>query len=171
MLSIAAFTAFAGCASEEIRKYGDPAEVAGGVGGSSSTGTTTTSAGGGGGAMCEPTCDVSFQTDIFPVLDTAAKCADTAACHSTGKGNLTLIPGDSASYYTALTTYMLEDPAGAYIVPCDPDQSKIICNLQLNDNSNTMPCGTGMPLNPADGPTPAQLQDIKDWIACGAKDN
>jgi hypothetical protein len=165
-----------GCASEEIPKYGDPAEVAGGVGGSGASGTTTTTGSGGSGGACTPddACAVKFAADVFPILDTTAKCA-TALCHGdegSSPGGFKVTAGDAASYYGVLTTFVLEG-GGDYIVPCDPDSSKLLCNLKASDGDNPRgECGKKtMPLSSSDAPTLAQIKDIEDWIACGAPNN
>jgi len=160
----------AGCASEEIPTYGDPARVAGGAGGAAGGGS---SAGGntGTGGACEvdDACAVSFKDDLFPVLDGTAKCAD-AGCHVTGIGDLTLEAGNAANYYTQLTKYKLG--ADPYIVPCHPEQSKFPCNLKVADGMNPQDaCGNTMPVATANAPTLAQLKQIEDWITCGAPDN
>lgn len=164
------------CASEVIPNYGDPAQVAGGVGGAGgavTTGSTTT-------VECEvdPDCAVSFKDDIFPILDRngtqgcAVSDGAIIGCHSEGKGNLTLVAGDPASYFKGLTEYVLDSPEGPYIVPCDPENSKISCNLQVADGENPQEfCGAKMPLVKDSAPTTTELQAIKDWIACGAPDN
>lgn len=183
MLLLVVLTGAGSCASEEIPNYGDPAQVAGGVGGAGGSATTTNAGGGTGGttsSTCDVVedCDVSFVDDIFPILDKGGTqgCAVTTGgalpCHSESKGNLTLIAGDPASYYAALLAYDLDDPAGPYIAPCDPDGSKILCNLQVSDGeAPAETCGTLMPLVKANAPTQVQLQALKDWIACGAPDN
>lgn len=179
MLLFVALAGAPGCASEVIPTYGDPAQVAGGVGG----GVTTTGPGGSGGnsttsststeCVPDPECDVSFAEDVFPVLDTKGGCAAASPCHQSGAKGLTLTPGDVASYYQALTSYTLDSPAEPYIAPCDPAGSTILCNLQLSDGSESEfgKCGTLMPYTPAGSPTPAELDLIKDWIACGAPNN
>ncbi len=178
-LVLVALAAASGCASEVIPNYGDPAQVAGGVGGAGGS-VTTSNDGGGGGTTSTPTecqvdpaCAVSFLEDVFPVLDTKGGCAAASPCHQAGAKGLTLMPGDAAGYYDALTNYTLDDPADPYVVPCDPDKSTILCNLQLSGGAENPfgTCGTKMPISPDDGPTAAELDAIKDWIACGAPNN
>ncbi|MBK8253859.1 MAG: hypothetical protein IPK82_14495 [Polyangiaceae bacterium] len=157
------------CASEEIPKYGDPAQVAGGVGG----GTTSPTTGGSEECVVDQNCDVKFKTQIFPWLDTVAKCADSG-CHADGKGNLLLVAGDSDSYYDALTAYELDNApdVGPYVVPCAPDASKMLCNLKVSDGDNPHgSCGATMPILAKNGPTLADLSALEDWIACGAPNN
>jgi hypothetical protein len=160
-----------GCASEQIPEYGDPGQVAGGVGGGSDGSTTT-------GPPCnvDPACAVKFATDVFPALDTTAKCATGATCHGTSgtsPGGFTVEAGNPDSYYDVLTTFVIE-AGGAYIVKCDPDNSKMLCNLKVT-SGDTNPhgaCGkVTMPVAPADALTLAQLTAIEDWIACGAPNN
>lgn len=163
------------CASEEIPRFGEPGRVAGGVGAAGGTG----GAGGSGGTTTkactvDPACAVSFKKDIFPVLDTKSACASSPLCHGDGKGNMTLIAGDSANYYTTLTTFVVnhEPDSGPYIVPCDPAASKFPCNLQLSDGMNPhAACASLMPKVASKGPTLADLKKIEDWITCGAPDN
>ncbi|MEZ4302383.1 MAG: hypothetical protein R3B70_46075 [Polyangiaceae bacterium] len=169
LLLAACSAALLSCASEEIPNFGDPAQVAGGVGGGS-TGTT----GSGGKCEVDAQCSVSFKDDIFPFLDGTANCA-ASGCHADGQGNLILEAGDAAGYYDALVAYQLDNPpdVGAYVVPCSPAQSKILCNLKVSDladNPNGA-CGVTMPIVAKNGPNEAQLQAIEDWIACGAPDN
>ena len=176
-LLLVALVGLTGCASEVIPNYGDPAQVAGGVGGgaptTSSSGSSTTTSTTATECTPDPECDVSFAEDVFPLLDTKGGCAAASPCHQSGAKGLTLMPGDVAGYYAALTGYTLDDPADPYIVPCDPDKSTILCNLQLADGAQNPygKCGTSMPYTAAASPTPAELDLIKDWIACGAPNN
>lgn len=165
-----ALAAVWGCASEEIPRYGDPQRVGGGVGGTS-TGTTS-STGTGGTCTVDTGCNVSFKDDLFPVLDQKAKCAFSPGCHGDGKGGLTLTEGDVAGYYDALTTFKLKD-GSSNIVPCDPADSKMLCNLKVSSGTNPHgTCGTQlMPPNPANAPTPDELTNIEDWITCGSPNN
>jgi len=164
-----------GCASEEIPKYGDPSQVAGGVGGSGSTTTSSGTAGTGGACDPDPTCAVKFEADVFPILDATAKCATGALCHGTdgsSPGGLTLEAGNPDSYYDVLTSFVMES-GDDYVVACDPGSSKLLCNLQASDGDNPHgECGKApMPVSPADAPTLAQIKVIEDWIACGAPNN
>lgn len=169
MLVLAACAAAWGCASEEIPKYGEPAQ---GVGGS--TGGTAGTGGTGGACEVDPACAVKFGTDVFPVLDTTSKCADAGLCHGNGMspGGLALEAGNAADYHGALTSFVLAD-GGKYVVPCDPGNSKLLCNLKVSDGDNPHgECGKAtMPVAAADAPTLAQLQAIEDWIECGAPNN
>jgi hypothetical protein len=170
MLLLAACAGAPGCASEEIPKYGAPAQVEG-TGGGGTGGNT------GGGPVCDedPACAVGFAADVLPTLDVTAKCSEGALCHGTdgsSPGGLTLETGNAASYYDALIDFVLED-GGNYIVPCDPAASKILCNLQVSDGPNPHgECGkAAMPVSSADAPSLAQLNDIEAWIECGAPNN
>lgn len=172
LVLLAVLAGLTGCASEEIPKYGDPARVAGGAGG----GGSGAGGSGAGGSTCEvdASCAVSFTDDIFPVLDGKAGCAGTSGCHADGKGSLTLLAGDADSYYDGLTAYQINNaPAvGKYIVPCDPAASFLPCNLKVSDGANPhTACGSTMPLVATNAPTLEELQDIEDWIACGAPKN
>jgi hypothetical protein len=162
------------CASEETPRFGEPGRVAGGVGAAGGAGGS-----GGSGGSTKPCtvntgCTISFKKDIFPVLDTKSSCAFSPGCHGDGKGNMTLIPGDAANYYDTLTKFVVNhDPdSGPYIVPCDPAASKLPCNLQTSDGANPNgKCASAMPKVGSKGPTLKQLQDIEDWITCGAPYN
>lgn len=171
VLALLALMGVGSCASEEIPRYGDPARVGGGQGGD--TGTTSPGGGGAGGA-CEvdAACAVSFKDDLFPVLDQKSNCAFTPGCHGDGKGNLSLTPGDVASYFDGLTQLKLKD-GSSNIVPCDPAGSKLLCNLKVSSGTNPWgTCGTQlMPLNPVNAPTTDDLKAIEDWITCGAPNN
>lgn len=173
MLSLVACAGLWGCASEEIPTYGVPAQISG-VGGGGN-GTSSGGSGGGGGATCDPTCKATFAEDVFPVLDTTAKCATGALCHGadgSSPGDFQVTAADPDSYYDLLTTFVIES-GEKYVVACDPDNSKLLCNLKVSDGDNPRgACGKKlMPIDPADAPTLAQIKAIEDWIACGAPKN
>jgi hypothetical protein len=182
--------AVAACATEELPTFGDLGCVAGGchdVGGgsatsSSSSNTTSTSSGG----MCvDAPCAVSFKDDIFgPILDGTAGCTSASGCHGGvgAPGNMTLNPGDAAGTYLELTNYQLDNtpgPAGPYVVPCDPQASRLLCNLVLDAGDGSAKespygsCGVTMPiaLGTAKRLTEAEFDTIVEWIECGAPDN
>lgn len=163
----------AGCATVDTVQFGEKDCAAGGclqAGASSSSSSST-----GGSCTPDPDCAVSYATDIFDtILDGPAGCTG-ATCHGTGtaSGDLTLDTGHAHAAFVAMTAYQLDgDP---YIVPCDKDASKLLCNIALADGA-TNPfgkCGSTMPLT-LDGQmklTPAELDLLAEWIACGAPEN
>jgi len=116
----------------------------------------------------------SFKLDVAPILDEMGSggCSASSMCHGTvDNGKLKLPKGDTAAIYKALLGYSLDatpGPAGPYVVPCDPDASKLLCNLALK-SGNATTCGLVMP--PIGGLTDAEFNIISEWIACGALDN
>jgi hypothetical protein len=127
--------------------------------------------------MCTPQCNVSWATDIFAgMLDTTtAACTATGLCHGSGKGNLQLTAGSPHAAYMTLTAFTLAaspGPAKKLIVPCDKDNSGLLCNMKT-DPGVTNPfgqCGSGMPVV-GTNLTVDQINTIADWIACGAPEN
>ena len=161
---VAALAVVAGCATEENVNFGDPARVVGGFFQSTAT-----------GPPCTPDfgCSVSWATDIYaPLLAGKAKCGD-ALCHEQETGGFTFSPTDAAAAYASLTDFTLAGE-GAYIVPCDPDASTMLCNLSVDVGSNPFGgCGSPMPkmLASAAALSPNELDLIATWIQCGAPDN
>lgn len=166
--------ASAGCATEEIPPYGDPARVVAGAG-PSGGGTS-------GGSSCTPSmnCAVSFQNDVMPILDDTAKCSATGACHGSSKGQITLTKGDVFGTLNTLRDLELKNEnleLVPYIVGCDPAASYMLCNLKLT--SGNLPyekCGSAMPKVIDDGIddmglTDEQFKTIEEWIKCGAPSN
>jgi len=171
--SIAALSAIPivvfGCATEELPPYGDPAKVVGGTG-------TETSSSTGGSCTPNPSCAVSFANDLFPLFQGTTKCAETSTCHGGGFGDLTLMDTDAKTLRAGLLAATLAgDP---YIVPCDENASKILCNMDLGTGvTNTYgKCAPLMPKLSVDAVddmplTQVQVDSIKGWILCGAPDN
>ncbi|MDI1443894.1 hypothetical protein [Polyangium sp. 6x1] len=165
LAAFAALTmAVAGCATEEIPPYGDPAKVVGGAGASSSSG--------GASCMGDPMCTVKFSSDVLPILETKGKCAD-AQCHGMGAGTLTLT---SANLREELLDVSVA--GGAYIACDTPENSKMLCNLRVEMGVVKPPnCGALMPqVDPDDTVDDARLNQaeftiIEEWIKCGAPDN
>lgn len=129
--------------------------------------------------MCtvDPSCAVKW-ADIFTnIIDNAnTGCTSTSGlCHGTGKGGITLEPGKPHEAYLAVTAYTTIDmpgPVKKYIIPCDPAGSAMLCNMKP-EAGMTNPfgmCGSTMPLV-GTSLTMAQLQQIADWIECGAPEN
>jgi hypothetical protein len=131
--------------------------------------------------MPDAGCAVSFANNVFPILETKAKCSD-AACHAPAAAQIPVMTaGDAATTLQVLLGHkFLEEAADAYIVPCDPMASKIMCNLKLDpvDGTNTFgKCAPTMPKVSAldmvdDAPLSLiELNTIAEWITCGAPDN
>ncbi len=162
-----------GCATEEEITYGDPAKVAGAssAGGGSSTG---------GSCAPDPSCAVSFKDDIFaPILEAKAKCS-ASSCHGGGTAGLLMVPGDFDGAYAALTTYELSGDRGRYVVPCDLEASKMLCNMKVDPEAGASThgkCGSLMPKALLSDPVddePVSLEDVEtiaQWIQCGAPSN
>lgn len=171
------------CATEEDVHFGDPARVAAGASGVTSTTTSSSSTAGGGGAggNCEPdpTCAVSFATDVYADLLLVVGGCTTMGCHlpPAASGNLSFPADDASAAYDAIIDYVVTDESkpensGDYIVPCNPDASRILCNLRAVDGPGTNPygeCAAIMPLG--GGYTTEQLDKVAQWIQCGAPNN
>jgi hypothetical protein len=153
------------CATETEVLFGEPSEI---VGADAAAVTA--------GGSCTPdlACDVSFRDDVFPVLAENARCGD-AGCHATAIAQFEF-PPDPGPARDALLEYVFQGSEG-YVVPCEPTQSKILCNLNLGEASEpTELCGSPMPKliddDVADEPLDeAQRTAILAWIECGAPDN
>ncbi|MDI3288840.1 hypothetical protein [Polyangium sp. 15x6] len=159
--------AVAGCATEEIPPYGDPAEVVGGAGASSSSGGVTCT----GDSMCA----VSFANDVVPILEAKGKCAD-AQCHGMGAGTISLTAGNAETLRTELLGLTVAN--GPYIACEAAENSKMLCNLRVEMGVTKPPnCGSLMPkVDPDDTVDDARLNQteyttIEEWIKCGAPDN
>lgn len=159
---LAILTLCAACATEEPIRFSDGGCVAGGcqsVGASMSAGSCTPN----------PSCAVSFKTDIFQnILDGPAGCTG-AMCHASSmpNGNLALDTGMPDAAYTQIINYVLK--GGTYVVPCSPQASKMLCNLAVAGTNPYPPCGISMPVGKQ--LTQAQFDQISEWIACGAPAN
>jgi hypothetical protein len=154
------------CASEEEILFGDPAKVAAGATGGSVT----------GGCQPDPSCAVSFEADVFPILEANGKCSSTT-CHGGGTAGLTITPGDVQGAYASLSNYELSGGRGFYVVGCDLVASKLLCNLKVDPDGDPNPydtCGSLMPKallsdTVDDAPlTIAEVETVADWIRCGA---
>jgi hypothetical protein len=184
-----------GCETETEPLYGEPDEVVGATSGASQGATTSTtnattttssvgaggdgggssgSGGAGGGGVCDPSapCAVSFGDQIYPVLTTS--CRGTGFCHGDTEfaASKFAVTTKSATY-DATTTYSI-DAGQNYVVPCDPANSKILCNIVVPGGDHGAACGKAMPpmgQEPADGVDAAELDLLSQWIACGAPNN
>lgn len=173
----AALAVAAGCATEESITFTD--KDCAGYGCISGAGSSSSSS---SGIACTPDdmCAVSWATDIYAkIIDGPPGCTNGKSCHGGGNapGSLTLETGKPHAAYTALTGYQLDDvpgPAGPYIVPCDKDASKLLCNVVIEGATNSFgKCGTLMPQT-FDGQlklTQAEVDQIAEWIECGAPEN
>jgi len=140
------------------------------------TGATTSSSTGG---SCTPGSGCvtmrSFQNDVFPILEGSGGCTQSSCHGSTDNGKLLLPTGNAAASHAALVLYSLDSnpgPTGPYVVPCDPQNSKLLCNLVLAGGAQNPygNCGSSMPIGTSQM-TAAELDLIAEWIACGALDN
>ncbi|MRG93522.1 hypothetical protein [Polyangium spumosum] len=160
--------AVAGCATEEIPPYGDPAKVVGGSGPSSSAA--------GGSCMADPNCGVSFAMQVAPLLDGApGRCTD-AACHGAGVEPPQLTPNDPKKLREELLAITL--PAGPYVACGDLPSSSLLCSIRTEMGVTKPPnCFPLMPKVDEDDAvadarlTQAQYDIIEEWILCGAPDN
>lgn len=176
LAAIAALSmALAGCATEEIPPYGDPARVVGGAG--------SGAASSGGSCTVNQNCTTSFAMDVFPILETNAKCSAAGDCHGSNQGMVSLTAGDAKKLRTELLGITIQGTQ-PYIVPCDKAGSKMLCNMRVDKNAGVVNpyktadyCGVGMPLvDAADSVvdeylTVDQIETIAAWIECGAPDN
>ena len=177
-----------GCATEEDILFGDPERVAGGT---SSSSVSSSSSGAGPVCMVDPSCEVSWSKDIYakifdaPLADPQPSGACSASgCHEKGAAGLLLPPGDANTAYEELVNYKVAG-FGPYIVDCEPSLSRIMCNLafvQDIDNpyvgeelSLSGPCGSPMPSlknnTPGESLSQEQLDNVAEWIKCGAPNN
>jgi hypothetical protein len=167
---IALSASIASCASEESIKFGLPD-----AGTAQPSGGATT----GGACTVNAACKVSFKKDIFtPIVDGPAGCTGTKLCHGgdTPMGDMILVPGDAHAAYVEFVNYTLKakpGPGGAYLSPCDPMHSQILCNTAISDGDNPYgSCGTVMPFGSAATKlTKKQLDTLAEWITCGAPEN
>lgn len=98
-----------------------------------------------------PVPEVSFQTDVRPIL--AANCL---ACHGAGGGNGGLDLSSRAGLLAG-------GAGGPSVAPGQPDSSLLVFRLETDNAALRMPPG---------GPlTEAQIGLIREWIAEGAQDN
>jgi hypothetical protein len=154
-----------GCATETEVLFGEPDEILG-------ADAATISSGG----SCTPdlSCSVSFRDDIFPVLVETARCS-SAGCHATAIAQFEF-PENAGDAREALLAYVFQG-SEAYVLPCQPEASKFLCNLNLGEAAQPgSSCGSPMPklIDDAVSDTALSQADydaIEQWITCGAPDN
>jgi len=133
-------------------------------------------------------CTVSFSNRIFAqILDAPLGGEEPSGgcglplCHNNGAGGLRIPQADAEESYFQLVGYQLAG-GRAYIVPCHPELSHVMCNLKFADGVEnpyvgddaefTGGCGSPMPKPDEDVEAEplnrAQLEDIAEWIGCGA---
>jgi len=158
----------ASCATEDEVRYGDPDRAA--------AGSSAASTGSGVECTPDPDCEVSFTTDVFPVLENKAKCG-SSGCHLMATNGFQF-PNAPVDARLALLDYTYQG-ASPYVVPCDAASSKLSCNLRIEGNAEGPfgACGSQMPKalasdTIADAPlTVEELALVTDWIDCGAPAN
>jgi hypothetical protein len=182
-LLLAALLAMA-CSTEEDVQFGDPGRVTGGFGHRASTGAA-------GNCVENFACSVSWQGDIYSSIFTApvggnapsGGCGESG-CHLEGAGGLTFPPDNADEAYFQLKDYQLAG-GRAYVVPCEPSLSHIMCNLKFapgvdnafvgDDQNFSGGCGSPMPkstdLLQLEPLNQQQLDTIVEWIVCGAPQN
>ena len=180
--AIAMATSLVGCATEELPEYGDPSKAERPFGTDLPVGEDCTVNNG---------CGVSWTNRIHATIfaapfggaEPSGGCG-APACHDQGAGGLTFPAEDPDEAYFRLTGYELVG-GRAYVVPCHPELSHIMCNLVFEDGVDnpyvgedqnfTGGCGSPMPKPdenvPAEPLNADQLEDIAEWIACGAPQN
>ena len=154
------------CATEDEVLFGDPEDVVG----ATSAGVTS-----GGNCNPDPACEVSFRDDVFPLLSQTAGCGSTG-CHANAVADFAF-PSQAKTAREALLAYTFQGEFG-YVAPCEPERSKLLCNLNLTGDAEGPfgSCGSPMPKAIDDAVddkelTPADLKLVTTWIACGAPDN
>lgn len=105
----------------------------------------------------EPVTDVSFSTEVQPILN--ASCSGVG-CHIGQTTN-----GVNLSSYAQVTASTGTQYGGKIVVPGDADASPIVDKLSTNPDF-----GTRMPRGGA-ALSAAQIQLIRTWIDEGALDN
>jgi hypothetical protein len=115
----------------------------------------------GGGNTSNVKDDPSFQNDIFPVF-TQTGCT-ASGCHGSGQGDLTMTTASVA--YGNLVDVSSPTSGEVRVIPGNAAGSYLVKKLEGTAAFGArMPLG-GSPLSAND------LQNIKNWINKGAKDN
>lgn len=114
---------------------------------------------GSGGGM--PKADPSFTTDVFEVF-TRNGCT-AGACHGGGQGGLTMTSATDA--HANLVNVPSPATGELRVIPGNADASYLVKKLEGRASAGgRMPLG-GSPLGATD------LQNIRNWITRGAKNN
>lgn len=161
-----------GCATEEVVLYGEPERVVG-----SSSVSATSSSTGGPACVPDPDCEVSFADDLMPLFGDGIGACGAAGCHASDIAGFAF-PADAAGAHAAITSYVFQGSA-PYVVPCEPDASKLLCNLRVAGTAAPPfgSCGSPMPKasindSVSDRPlTAEELALVEAWITCGAPEN
>jgi hypothetical protein len=170
--SLAAVGQLLGCATEEEILFGEPERVVG----SSSVSTSSTST---GGPACvpDPDCEVSFAADLMPLFGDGIGACGAVGCHASDIAGFAF-PADATGAYAAITTYVFQGSA-PYVVPCEPGDSKLLCNLRVAGTAAPPygSCGSPMPkasVNDTVSDRPLSSEElalVEAWIICGAPEN
>jgi len=116
-----------------------------------------------GGGSGSPTVksDPSFSVDVFDVF-TRNGCT-ASGCHGGGQGGLTMT--SAATTYTNLVNVASPTTGEVRVIPGNATDSYLVKKLEGRASAGVrMPAG-GSPLDATD------LQNIKNWINQGAKNN
>lgn len=164
-------------------RYGEPGRVAGGIPDRPEEVVPPREVNG--------ACLVSWKNDIFPSVFNApiggevpSGACTQGECHADGAGGLRMPPTSEGESYFNLLDYQLVG-GRPYIVPCQPQLSHIVCNLKFADDVDnefigpsqefTGGCGSPMPKPSetvdSDPLNQEQLDDLAEWILCGAPQN
>lgn len=106
---------------------------------------------GDGGGGPGPAPEVSFQTDVRPIL--TATCV---VCHGAGGGN-------GGLDLTTRAGLLAGGAGGPAVVPGQPDSSLLVHRLETDNAALRMPPGGFL--------GEAQITAIREWISDGAPDN
>jgi hypothetical protein len=105
--------------------------------------------------------DPSFASDIQTIFTTS--CA-LSGCHAPGSAQGGLVLASGQAYANIVNVDSTEIPAKKRIVPGDAANSYLVLKIEGNQTS-----GSRMPPN---GPLDSnRIQNIKNWVAKGAKNN
>jgi len=129
-----------------------------------------------GGPVLAPAgtaCDISFESDIYPLMKTGSSACGAQYCHQAVTDKAPNPLGGTttaAQVWQTLVTYGFRGPEGQslpYINVCsvDPTQSGIHCNLEIGSKlcGERMPQGSSLPQQDKDA--------IAEWLTCGAPNN
>jgi hypothetical protein len=109
----------------------------------------------------QPKSDPSFSSDIQPIFNSS--CAVSSCHNATAQAGLNLSSG--TAYGAVVNVASSEVPSLMRAAPGDATNSYLVMKLEGRQTSgNRMPAG-GNPLSST------QIQNIKNWINQGAKNN